>query len=135
MEIKRKESRTPEEVSAERFTGKVQLERLIEAPAPARLMSVDATFQPGARTVWHSHPLGQTLIITVGCGWVQRYGGPVEEVHPGDVVWIAPNEKHWHGATATTPMSHIAVLEKLDGKVVEWMEQVTDEEYLARQAK
>ena len=87
------------------------------------------TFEPGARTAWHTHPLGQTLIVTAGCGWAQRMGGPVEEIRPGDVVWFPPGEKHWHGATRTTGMTHIAVQEKLDGKVVDWMEQVSEEEY------
>jgi quercetin dioxygenase-like cupin family protein len=87
------------------------------------------TFEPGARTAWHTHPLGQTLVVTSGCGWVQREGGPIEEIHPGDVVWFSPGEKHWHGATPTTAMTHIAIQEKKDGKVVDWMEQVSDEQY------
>ena len=98
-----------------------------EGPGPCGRGSV--TFEPGARTAWHTHPLGQTLIITAGCGWVQREGGPVEEVHPGDVVWFPPGEKHWHGATPTTAMTHIAIQEALDGKVVDWLEHVSDEQY------
>ena len=97
--------------------------------APARAAGASVTFEPGARTAWHTHPLGQTLIITAGCGWVQREGGPVEEVHPGDVVWFPPGEKHWHGATPTTAMTHIAIQEALDGKVVDWLEHVSDEQY------
>ncbi len=101
----------------------------VEAPDPARVRGAAVTFEPGARTAWHTHPLGQTLIVTGGCGWAQREGGPVEEIHPGDVVWFAPGEKHWHGATATTGMTHIALQEALDGKVVEWLEQVSAAEY------
>ena len=103
--------------------------RLNAPPDPARVSMALVTFEPGARTAWHTHPLGQTLIVTAGCGQVQREGGPIEEIRPGDVVWFPPGEKHWHGATATTAMSHIAVQEKLDGKNVEWMEKVTDEQY------
>ena len=111
------------------FTGTVRIDRLFQANAPARASGACVTFEPGARTAWHTHPLGQTLIITSGCGWVQREGGPVEEVHPGDVVWFPAGEKHWHGATATTAMSHFAIQEQLDGKVVEWLEKVDDEHY------
>ena len=118
-----------QEGSAEWFTGKVWIEPLFEAPDPARIRCANVTFEPCARTAWHTHPLGQTLIVTAGCGWVQRQGGPVEEVRPGDVVWFQPGEKHWHGATPTTAMMHIAIQEKLDGKVVDWMEQVSDEQY------
>ena len=98
---------------------------------PAKVGGATVTFEPGARTAWHTHPLGQNLIVTAGCGWAQREGGPVEEIRPGDVIWFAPGEKHWHGATATTGMTHIAIQEKLDGKAVDWLEQVTDEQYRA----
>ena len=101
----------------------------VQSQRPARAVGASVTFEPGARTAWHTHPLGQTLIITAGCGRVQREGGPVEEVRPGDVVWFPPGEKHWHGATVTTGMTHIAIQEELDGKVVDWMEHVTDEQY------
>ena len=113
------------------FTGRVRQDPIIEAPAPARLRAVTVTFEPGARTAWHTHPLGQTLIVTSGRGWVQVWGGRVEEVHPGDVVWFPPGEKHWHGATPTTAMTHIAIQERLDGKTVDWMEKVSDEQYRA----
>jgi quercetin dioxygenase-like cupin family protein len=102
---------------------------LFGANAPARAAGNAVTFEPAARTAWHIHPLGQTLIVTAGCGWVQREGGPIEEIHPGDVVWFAPGEKHWHGATPTTAMTHIAIQEALDGKAVDWMEHVSDEAY------
>ena len=114
------------------FTGVVRIDPLFAANAPARAAGNAVTFEPGARTAWHTHPLGQTLIVTFGRGWVQRDGGPVEEVRAGDVVWFEPGEKHWHGATTTTAMTHIAVQEALDGKAVEWMEQVTEEQYRAR---
>ena len=107
------------------------IDPLFEPPDPARVAGASVTFEPGARTAWHTHPLGQTLIVTAGCGWAQREGGPVEEIRPGDVVWFPPGEKHWHGATATTAMTHIAIQEKLDGKAVDWMEQVSDEQYRA----
>jgi quercetin dioxygenase-like cupin family protein len=107
----------------------VRIDPLFEAPGPARVRSASVTFEPGARTAWHTHPLGQTLIVTSGLGWAHRWGGPVEEIRPGDVVWFAPNEKHWHGATPTTAMSHIAIQEALNGKVVEWLEKVSDEQY------
>ena len=115
--------------SADWFTGTVRIDPLFQPHAPARAAGASVTFEPGARTAWHTHPLGQTLIITAGCGWVQREGGPVEEVHPGDVVWFAPGEKHWHGATPSTAMTHIAIQEQLDGKVVDWLEHVSDEQY------
>lgn len=102
---------------------------MFTAPDPARVAGAHVTFEPGARTAWHTHPLGQTLIVTFGCGWVQREGGPIEEIRPGDIVWFAPGEKHWHGASATTAMSHIAVQERLDGKAVDWMEHVADADY------
>jgi quercetin dioxygenase-like cupin family protein len=114
---------------ADWFTGTVRIDRLFEAEDPARGAGACVTFEPGARTAWHTHPLGQTLIVTAGLGRVQRLGGPVEEIRPGDVVWFAPGEKHWHGAGPTTAMTHIAIQERLDGKVVEWMEQVTDAQY------
>ncbi len=129
MEIKRLGSQPSEKGPTEWFTGTVRIDRLFLAPEPARVMSVSVTFEPGARTAWHTHPLGQTLIITSGCGWVERWGGPIEEVRPGDVVWIQPGEKHWHGATPTMAMTHIAVHEQLDGKPVDWFEQVSDEQY------
>jgi quercetin dioxygenase-like cupin family protein len=111
------------------FTGTVRIDPLFQAKAPARAAGASVTFEPGARTAWHTHPLGQTLIITAGCGWVQQEGGPVEEVHPGDVVWFPPGVRHWHGATPTTAMTHIAIQEALDGKVVDWLEHVSDEQY------
>jgi quercetin dioxygenase-like cupin family protein len=111
------------------FTGAVRIDPLFDPEAPARAAAATVTFEPGARTAWHTHPLGQRLVITAGLGWVQRAGGPVEEVRPGDVVWFPPGEKHWHGASPATAMSHIAVQEALDGKVVDWLEQVSDEQY------
>ena len=107
----------------------MRVDPLFERPAPARVRSASVTFQPGARTAWHTHPLGQTLIITFGCGWAQREGGPIEEIRPGDVVWFAPGERHWHGATAATAMTHIAIQEALDGKAVTWLDKVSDEQY------
>ena len=107
----------------------MRIDPLFEAPEPARVRGASVTFEPGARTAWHTHPLGQTLIVTAGCGWAQREGSPIEEIRPGDVVWFPPNEKHWHGATPTTAMTHIAIQEALDGKVVNWMEKVSDEQY------
>jgi quercetin dioxygenase-like cupin family protein len=129
MDIKRVGSQPSGRGPADWFTGVVRIDPLFAAPDPARVGGALVTFEPGARTAWHTHPLGQTLIVTAGCGWVQREGGAVEEVRPGDVVWFAPGEKHWHGATATTAMSHIAIQEKLDGSVVTWMEHVGDAEY------
>jgi quercetin dioxygenase-like cupin family protein len=113
---------------ADWFTGTVRIDPLFTAPDPARVSGALVTFEPGARTAWHTHPLGQTLIVTAGCGRVQRAGGAVEEIRPGDVVWFAPGEKHWHGAGITTAMSHIAIQERLDGSVVEWLEQVSETE-------
>jgi quercetin dioxygenase-like cupin family protein len=115
---------------AEYFTGTVRIDPLNAPPEPARVAMVLVTFEPGARTAWHTHPLGQTLIVTAGCGRVQREGGQIEEIRPGDVVWFSPGEKHWHGAGQTTAMSHIAIQEKLNGSPVDWMEQVTDAQYL-----
>ena len=129
MEIKRAGSQPSNRGPAEWFTGTVRIDPLIQTPDPAMVQAASVTFEPGARTAWHTHPLGQTLIITAGAGWAQRDGGPVEEIRPGDVVWFAPGEKHWHGATSITAMTHIAVQEKLDGKGVEWMDHVTDEQY------
>ena len=111
------------------FTGAVRIDPLFTPNQARRAAASSVTFEPGARTAWHTHPLGQTLIITAGCGWVQHEGEAVEEVRPGDVVWFEPNERHWHEATATTGMTHIAILENLDGKVVDWMEKVSDEQY------
>jgi len=129
MEIKRDGSRPPARGPAEYFTGTVRIDMLFNAPAPARVVGATVTFEPGARTAWHTHPLGQNLVVTAGRGWAQRWGGPVEEIHPGDTIWFAPGEKHWHGATSTTAMTHIAIQEQLDGKTADWMEQVTDEQY------
>jgi len=129
MKIKRVGSQPSDKGPAEYFTGTVHIDRFIQASPPARVACANVTFEPGARTAWHTHPLGQTLIVTAGCGWVQRKGGPIEEIHPGDVVWFPPGEKHWHGATPTTTMTHIAIQENIDGKVVEWMEKVSDEQY------
>jgi quercetin dioxygenase-like cupin family protein len=129
MEIKRSGSQPSGKGPAEYFTGTVRIDPLFNPPDPARVAMAQVTFEPGARTAWHTHPLGQTLIITAGAGWVQREDGPIENVHPGDVVWFAPDEKHWHGATATTALSHIAIQEKHNGSPVDWLEQVTDELY------
>ena len=131
MDIKRNGTRPSAKGSNEYFTGAIRVDSLFEAPDPARAVGASVTFEPGARTAWHTHPLGQTLIVTAGCGRVQRWGGPIEEIRPGDVIWIPPDEKHWHGATATTAMTHIAIVEQLDGKAVEWMEKVSDEQYQA----
>ena len=129
MEIKRSGSRPSAKGPGEWFTGAVRIDPLFQASPPARAAGNAVTFEPGARTAWHTHPLGQILIVTAGCGRVQRQGGPVEEIRPGDVVWFEPGEKHWHGAAPTTAMTHIAIQEALDGKAVEWMEYVSDEQY------
>jgi quercetin dioxygenase-like cupin family protein len=129
MDITRIGSQPSAKGPADWFTGTVRVDPLFQTHAPARAAGASVTFEPGARTAWHTHPLGQTLIVTAGCGWVQREGGPVEEVHPGDVVWFPPGEKHWHGASPTTAMMHIAIQEKLDGRVVDWLEHVSDEQY------
>jgi quercetin dioxygenase-like cupin family protein len=129
MEIKRIGSRPSAKGPADWFTGTVRIDPVIDAPPPARVASAAVTFEPGSRTAWHTHPLGQTLIVTAGLGWAQRWGGPKDEIRPGDVIWFAPGEKHWHGASATTAMTHLAIQEKLDGKAVEWMEKVTDQQY------
>ena len=126
MDIKRSGSQPSRPGPAEYFTGTVRLDPLNQAPDPARVACASVTFEPGARTAWHTHPLGQTLIVTAGAGRAQRWGGPIEEIRPGDVIWIPPGEKHWHGATPTTAMTHIAIQERLDGKTVEWLEKVTD---------
>jgi quercetin dioxygenase-like cupin family protein len=129
MEIKRADSKSSSIGSSDWFTGTVRIDPLFEAPEPARVRGASVTFEPGARTAWHTHPLGQTLLVTSGLGWAQHEGGAVAEIRPGDVVWFPPGEKHWHGASPTTAMTHIAIQEASDGKVVEWMERVTDEQY------
>ena len=129
MEIKRVGSQASSKGPADWFTGTVRIDPLFQPHAPARTAAASVTFEPGARTAWHTHPLGQTLLITAGCGWVQQEGGPVEEVRPGDVVWFPPGLKHWHGASPTMAMTHVAIQEGLDGKVVDWLEKVTDEQY------
>ena len=129
MDIKRSGSQPSGKGPAEYFTGTVRVDPLIQADAPARIFTASVTFEPGARTAWHTHPLGQTLIVTAGCGLVQRWGGPIKPIRPGDVVWFPPGEKHWHGTTPTTAMTHIAIVEHLDGKSADWMEKVTDEQY------
>ena len=130
MEIKRNGSQASGKGPADWFTGAVRLDQPFAGTEPARVNGAVVTFEPGARTAWHTHPLGQTLVVTAGLGWVQKEGGDREEIRPGDVVWFSPGEKHWHGATATTAMTHIAIQERLDGKAVDWMEHVTDAQYL-----
>jgi len=129
MEITRIGSQPSAKGPDDWFTGSVRIDPLFQANNARRAAASTVTFEPGARTAWHTHPLGQTLIVTAGCGWAQHEGGPIEEIHPGDVIWFAPGEKHWHGATPTTAMTHIAIQEKKDGKVVDWMEHVTDDQY------
>lgn len=129
MEIKRNGSQPSGKGPAEWFTGNVRIEPLHQADAPARVSVASVTFEPGARTAWHSHPLGQTLVVTAGRGRVQNWGKQMEEIHPGDVVWTAPGEKHWHGAAPTTAMTHISIVEQLEGKSADWMEHVSDEQY------
>jgi quercetin dioxygenase-like cupin family protein len=131
MDIHLAGSRPTRRAPKEYFTGTVLQDPIVQAPSPARLVSNRVSFEPGARTAWHTHPLGQTLYVIAGVGRVQAKGGPVREIRPGDVVWIAPGEKHWHGAAPTTGMTHIAMQEADSGKYVEWMEQVTDKEYAA----
>jgi quercetin dioxygenase-like cupin family protein len=131
MEIKPNGSQPSAKGPADWFTGAVRVDPLFTAPAPARVQGASVTFEPGARTAWHTHPLGQTLIVTAGAGWVQRLGGPIESIQPGDIVWFPPGEKHWHGATATTAMTHIAIQEMLDGRSVDWLKHVTDDDYHA----
>ena len=129
MEITRIGSRPSSKGPEDWFTGSVRIDPLFQPNDARRAAAATVTFEPGARTAWHTHPLGQTLIVTSGCGWVQREGGAVEEIHPGDIVCFEPNEKHWHGATSSNGMSHIAIQENLNGKVVDWMEKVSEEEY------
>jgi quercetin dioxygenase-like cupin family protein len=129
VDIQRAGSQPSSKGPSDYFTGTVRIDPMFDRSDPARVSGASVTFEPGARTAWHTHPLGQTLIVTSGCGWVQREGGPVEEIRPGDVVWFPPGQKHWHGATATTAMTHIAIQEKLNGSPVAWMEKVTDEQY------
>jgi len=130
MDIKRSGSQPSGKGPTEYFIGAVRIDPLFQAPDPARVAGASVTFEPGARTAWHTHPLGQTLIVTAGYGRVQRWGGPIEEIRPGDVIWFEPGEKHWHGAAPTTAMTHTAIQERLDGKTVDWMEKVSDEHYL-----
>jgi quercetin dioxygenase-like cupin family protein len=132
MDIRRSGSQPSGKGPAEYFTGVVRLDPLIQTIEPARVAGASVTFEPGARTAWHTHPLGQTLIVMAGSGRAQRWGGPIEEIRPGDVIWIPPGEKHWHGASPTTAMTHIAVQERLDGRTVDWLEHVTDEQYEGR---
>ena len=129
MEIKRVGSQPSNKGSSDYFTGAVRIDPLLQPIAPARAVAASVTFEPGARTAWHTHPLGQTIIVTAGVGRAQHWGGPIEEIRPGDVIWFPPGEKHWHGAAPSTAMTHIAVHEQLDGKTVEWLEHVTDEQY------
>ncbi len=129
MKITRNGSQPSSKGPAEYFTGTVRIDSRFEGTDAARVSGATVTFEPGARTAWHTHPLGQTLLVTVGLGWAQVEGGPVEEIQSGDIVWFPPNVKHWHGASPTTAMTHIAIAEKLDGKNVEWMEKVTDKQY------
>jgi len=132
MDIKRSDSQPSTKGSTEYFTGSVRIDPLFQANDPARAVGASVTFEPGSRTAWHTHPLGQTLIVIAGCGLAQRSGDAVEQIRPGDVVWFPPGEKHWHGATSTTAMTHIAIQEQLDGKTVDWMEKVSDEQYQSR---
>jgi quercetin dioxygenase-like cupin family protein len=129
MEFKKGGSQPSGKGPAEYFTGTVRVDPLFNAPAPARVVGASVTFEPGARTAWHTHPLGQHLVVTAGCGRAQRWGGPVEEIRPGDVIWFAPGEKHWHGGAPTTSVTHIAIQEQLEGKTADWLEHVTDEQY------
>jgi quercetin dioxygenase-like cupin family protein len=129
MEIKRNGSQPSNKGPTDWFTGDVRIDPLNQAAAPARVACASVTFEPGARTAWHTHPLGQTLIVTAGCGRAQRWDGSIEEIRPGDIVWFAPGEKHWHGAAPTTALTHIAIQEQLDGKVVDWLEKVSDQQY------
>jgi quercetin dioxygenase-like cupin family protein len=129
IDIRRNGSRPSQKGNPDWFTGSVRVDPLFQTPEPGRAGAGQVTFEPGARTAWHTHPLGQTLIITAGLGWVQRDGGPIEDVRPGDVVWFPPGLKHWHGASPTTAMTHIAVQESVGGKNVDWLEKVSDEQY------
>jgi len=132
MEIIRNGSQPSTKGSEANFTGNVRIDPLFQAPNPARVVCVTVTFEPGARTAWHTHPLGQTLVVTSGSGWTQCWGESKQEIKTGDVIWCPPGHKHWHGATPTTAMTHIAILEHLDGKTVDWMEKVSDKEYLSQ---
>ena len=132
MEIQRNGSQPSGKGPADYFTGAVRVDPLFDAPDPARVFGAYVTFEPGARTAWHTHPLGQTLIVTAGCGLVQSWDGPIKEIRPGDVVWFVPGEKHWHGASPTTAMTHIAIVEKDEEGTVEWLEHVSDGQYQAR---
>jgi quercetin dioxygenase-like cupin family protein len=132
MDIKRSGSQPSRKGPTENFTGSVCIDPLFKAPEPARMHVSSVTFEPGARTAWHTHPPGQTLIGTAGCGLIQNWGGPIKEIRPDDVIWCPPGEKHWHGATPTTAMTHISIVEQLDGKTVDWMEKVSDEPYRAK---
>jgi quercetin dioxygenase-like cupin family protein len=129
MDIKRAGSQASRKGPSDWFTGTVRIDPLFEVKAPSRALGICVTFEPGARTRWHTHPLGQHLIVTAGCGWAQSWGRPIEEIRPGDVIWIPPGEKHWHGAAPTTSMTHIAIYEDLDGTSANWLESVTDEQY------
>ena len=131
MEIKRNCSQASTKGPADYFTGTVRIDPLFQAVAPARGVGASVTFEPDARTAWHTHPLGQTLIVTAGCGQAQRWGGPIETIKPGDILWFLPGEKHWLGATASTAMTHIAIQEQLEGKTADWLEKVSDEQYHA----
>jgi quercetin dioxygenase-like cupin family protein len=128
MEIKRAGSQPSGKGPSDRFTGTVRIDSVFQAPNPAWVQGASVTFEPGARTAWHTHPLGQTAIVTAGGGWAQHWGGPVDEIRPGDLVWFSPGERHWHGAAPTTAMTHIAIQGNKDGKVVDWMEHVSDEQ-------
>jgi quercetin dioxygenase-like cupin family protein len=129
MEIRRSGSQPSEKGPAQYFTGSVRIDSRFQGGGEARAGGAAVTFEPGSRTAWHTHPLGQTLIVTSGCGWVQSEGGPKHEIRPGDIVWIPAGEKHWHGATATTAMTHIAIAESVDGKAADWLEKVSDDQY------
>ncbi len=131
MDIKKSGSHPSGKGQTGYFSGTVRIDPLFQAHDPARAVGASVTFEPGARTAWHAHPLGQTLIVTAGFGLARRWGGPIEEIRPGDVIWFPPGEKHWHGATATTAMTHIAIQEQFDGKTADWMEKVSDEQYRA----
>jgi quercetin dioxygenase-like cupin family protein len=131
MDIKRCGSQPSNKGPADWFTGTVRIDPLFQTNAPARAAGASVTFEPGARTAWHTHPLGQTLIVTAGCGRAQRWGGPIEEIRPSDVIWFPAGEKHWHGAAPATAMTHLAIQEQLDGKLVDWLEKVSDEQYKA----
>ena len=135
MDIKRNGSRPSQKGADAYFTGTVRVDPIIQAPGPSRVAANWVTFEPGARSAWHTHPLGQTLIVTAGLGWTQCAGGSIEEIRPGDVVWCPSGTQHWHGATPSTAMTHIAISEQLDGKNVDWLEKVSDEQYLAGPAK